>query len=139
MTGNLNLSETIHYTIDATPENDPNYCQDVITTLENPDYQSSVFTHSKPLRTEGKNVEDQGTTQINVLQIEPVDLLTMQQCIMAGSEEVGCDGCSIRFYHNEIDRDNIFDPTKHGRVSSRISKWKLVRFYTEKIFDSLKE
>ena len=92
----------------------------MLTTLENPDYQSSAFTHSKQRQAEGKNVQDHGTTQINVLQIEPVDLLTMQQCIMTGTEEVGCDGCSIRFYHNEIYRDNIFDPTKYGRVSSRI-------------------
>ena len=125
---NGNLSEIIHYTIDATPEKDPNYCHQVLTTLENQDYQSSAFSHSKQHRTEGISIEDQGTTQVNVLQIEPVDLLTMQQCIMSGSVEFGCDGCSIRFYHNSIDRDNIFDPTKHGRVSSRISKCKLVRF-----------
>ena len=100
----------------------------MLTTLENPDYQSSAFTHSKPHRTEGKNLQDQGTTQINALQIEPVDLLVMQQCIMTGSDEVGCDGCSIRFYHNEIDRDNIFDPTKLGRVSSRIKNCELVQF-----------
>ena len=81
-----NLSENIYYTLDATSEEETNYCEEVLADLENPDLPS-------------------------------INLPQMQQCIMVGSEDIGCEGCNIRFYHNGIDRDDIFDPTKDGRVS----------------------
>lgn len=74
--------------MNAQPEEETNYCEDVIADLENPDMES-------------------------------INLPELQQCTMEGSEEIGCEGCNIRFYHNGLDRDDIFDPTKDGRVSKK--------------------
>ena len=106
MAGNLsenlagNLSENIHYSKDPITEKESDYCKIVINALENPNNRDSAFTHSKPSRKEDNNAENEGTSQLKRLEIEPVNLPQMQQCIMEGIDEVGCEGCNIRFYHH---------------------------------------
>ena len=99
-------------------EKESSYCESVLDALENPNYQNSAFNHEKSTRTDGNHTEKAPTSKAQRLQIVDVNLPQMQQCTMEGSEEVGCEGCSIRFYHNGIDRDDIFDPTKNGDVST---------------------
>ena len=110
-----NLSEYMYYMVNAKSEEQPNYCEIVFSTLENPEQERSVFTHLRNDQIEVGNVETSNKVEESL--VEPVNLRQMQQCIMVGSEETGCDGCNVRFYHNGLDRDDIFDPTKDGLVS----------------------
>ena len=90
----------------------------VLDALENPSYQNSAFNHEKSSGTDGEQTQKASTSKAQGLQIEDINLPQMQQCVMEGTQDVSCEGCSIRFYHNGIDRDDIFDPTKSGDVSS---------------------
>ena len=43
----------------------------------------------------------------------------LQKCVMEDCGEA-CDGCEIHFYHNSIDRDEIFDPTQSNAMVGRM-------------------
>lgn len=109
-----NLSEHIYFTSKAQPEEQEDYCETVLKEVENPVQKTSVISRSNRVI---KRSDDETTSANENLETGSVFLRELQQCIMTGSEESGCKGCSIRFYHNGIDRDDIFDPTKDGRVS----------------------
>ena len=102
-----NLSPHIYF-LDADSEKQTDYCETVLELLENPDEKRSIMTRS--------NVDNE-TTLAKAYFPDSVHLPDLQQCIMRGSEEIGCKDCDIHFYHNQLDRDDIFDPTKSGGVS----------------------
>ena len=114
---NGTLSEHLHFTSNAQSEEQADYCQKVLKEIENPVQKTSVIARSNQVI---KRSDDETTD--TGLEIDSVYLPELQQCIMTGSRDTGCDGCNIRFYHNGIDRDDIFDPTKDGRVSKLLMK-----------------
>ena len=113
---NRSLSEVFYLSRNSSFETDKNsYCSKVMGTRNN-----SVSIKTRPeLNPEVRNsIDDDSdssteTTEGNAI-IDKLDSKKLQHCDMAGSDEINCEGCDVRFYHNGIDRDYIFNPVEES-------------------------
>ena len=67
-------------------------------------YEESQSCNSSSLNRDGAG-DETCSSEVRTFMADEFD-----KCTMSGCGSV-CDGCDILFYHNTIDRDEIFDPT----------------------------
>ena len=110
---NQSLSEVFYLSRNAKFESNTNtYCPTIMKTLAAP---LNITTRSNFVA-DIQNRNDDGISAsestLDVMKIDQLDTKKLQQCSIAGTAEINCEGCDVRFYHNRVDRDFIFNPSQ---------------------------
>ena len=99
------LSKMITLSANQSNENNEEYCRLALEsfTINNNSTQGGDGN--------GEDNQEQGSDK----QWFQVNIEKLSQCIINDAEEVGCDECGVRFYHNILmDSDEIFAPNKYN-------------------------
>ena len=98
------LSKTITIALNASLENGKDYCQLAMADSNN----------NKNLKQGGEENEDNNQDEGSDKKWFQLNIERFAQCTISDAEDVGCDECGVRFYHNILkDSDKIFAPIEY--------------------------
>ena len=107
------LSKTITIAINPSYENETDYCKMAI----------AEYTNKKNLTQGGDGDEDNIQDERNNKKWFQLNIEKFAQCTISDAEDVGCDECGVRFYHNILmDSDKIFAPIQNDNEVVIVSK-----------------
>ena len=108
------LSKTITISINPSYENERDYCKIAI----------AEYTKKKNLTQDGDENEDYKQDERNNKKWFQLNIEKFAQCTISDAEDVGCDECGVRFYHNILmDSDKIFAPIQNDNEVVMVSKF----------------